>query len=124
MLVWIFACLRFAARKTTHASCSISSPMLSLEHLPPPRPLATILGLSAAVTWLSACRFLRGALRVSGRLLRGLLLAGRLYLRYALSQGGVGLGELRDYRVRPPPSFPLLAQDRAEVADLLTQILD
>jgi hypothetical protein len=61
---------------------------------------------------------------VSQRFLRALLLAGCLYLRYALSQGSVGLGELRNDCVRPPPGFPFLAQYRAEIADLLTLILD
>src|SRR5215212_2317925 len=119
------ACLRFAARKTTHASCSISSPTLTPEQPLPPRHFTTIRGISTAGTWLfSACRVLPGALWVSGRLLRGHLRAGRLYLRYALSQGGVGLGELRDDRVRPPSSFLFLAQNRAKVADLIAQILD
>ena len=94
------------------------------EHPPPPRPLSTILGIFTARTWLCTPPLLVDALWVSQRFMRGLLLARRLYLRYALSQGGVYLGELRDDRVCPPPSFPFLAQYRAEVADLLTQILN
>src|SRR3712207_8784681 len=78
--VELLTCLRFAARKTSHASCSISSPTPTPEHPPPPRPLSTFLGIRTFPS-------LADALWAFQRLLQSLLLAGRFYLRYALSQG-------------------------------------
>src|SRR3712207_6240500 len=115
--VELLACLRFAARKTSHASCSISSPTPTPEHPPPPRPLSTFPGICTLPS-------LADALWAFQRLLQSLLLAGRFYLRCALSQGSIGQGKLRDDGVCPLPGIPFLAQYRAKVADLLAQILD
>jgi hypothetical protein len=41
-----------------------------------------------------------------------------------LCEGRVGLGELRDDRVRPPVSIPLLTKHLAGVADLFAQFID
>src|SRR5215210_6281762 len=117
-----FAALSEASSCSSALSSASSRPIatsrLSAEHPTPPRTPCARPGPSRGGLGLRPIRDLLDRLGGFWGLLRGFKLG------HPRGEGGVGLGQLRDDGVRPPPGLPFLGELPPQILGLLPQDLD